>query len=145
MDEELKRDLNKMKTIMIIISIIIFIIYLLQAKITWKFELQAINSNATPSGSILGWIFVGCVFGIVYYACLCLIALIIWKIFNRNHPEANQSFTIVTKSGSRFIKPKPSKYDEQIEILVFHTIKYVCIIEATLITFMYMFGLIKIV
>lgn len=145
MEEELKRDLKKMKAIMIIISIIIFITYLSQVKITWNFELQAINCNATPSGSILGWIFAGCVFGILYYACLCLIALIIWKIFNRKHPEANQSFTIVTKSGNRFVKPKPSKYDEQIETLVFHTIKYVCTIEVALITFMYMFGLIKIV
>ena len=144
MEKELKKDLKILKTIMTTISIIIFIIYLMQVNISWNFELQSINSNATPSGSILGWIFAGCAFGIIYYAFLCLIALILWKIFNRNHAEANQSYTIVTKSGNRFIKSKPSKYDEQIEILWLHTLKYICLIQVSLITFMYMFGIIKI-
>ena len=144
MEKELKHDLNKIKIIMVIISVIILIVYLFQVEISWNFELQAINSDANESGSILGWIFAGCIFGVLYYACLCLIALIIWKFFNRNHIEANQSTVIVTKNGGRFIKPKSSKYDEQIEVLWFHTIKYICIVEVTIVTLMYMFGIIKI-
>ena len=128
---------------MIIISVIALITYLCQVHISWNFELQLINNEATPIGSIIGWLFCGFAFGLVYYACLCFIALILWKIVNRNHAEANQSYTKITKYGKRFTKPKPSKYDEQIEIIWYHTLKYTCIIEVSLVTLMYMFGFIK--
>ncbi len=103
------------------------------------------SEGVSPSSSIIGWLFVGCIFGMIYYAYLCLISMIVWKIINRKNKAANQSYTTLTKSGNRYVHHKPSKYDEQIEVLWFSFLNYVCIIEFAIIVFMYMFGIIKII
>lgn len=143
MEKELKTDFNKMKIIMLIICFIIFLFFLSQVNISWHMKLQPIDENATPFESIIVWIFMGCIFGMIYYAYLCLTSMIVWKIINRKNKEANQSYTTVTKSGNRYVHHKPSKYDEQIEVLWFRFLNYVCIIEVAIVVFMYMFGIIK--
>ena len=79
----------------------------------------------------------------LYYACMCLLSMIVWIFFNRKNKEALQTYTIVTKSGNRYTNHKPSKYDDQIEFLWFKFLNYICGIEVAIITFMYMFGIIK--
>lgn len=80
-DEKMQKDLNKMKIIMIIISVISFLLYLSLVNITGNFELQSMSEGVSPSSSIIGWLFVGCIFGMIYYAYLCLISMIVRKIY----------------------------------------------------------------